>query len=219
MLRNNWSEMHTQPLQYGKKPIYIHCMSQTIAKTLNNNYLRVFFVLTFLALVVLFFTACGHSSNTCQELDWYEIGRQDGTRGANSPTDRKIEVACKASDQSLSEALYNNGFDYGAAEYCTPQNGFELGRLGKRAASICPPLLRDEFTKAYLQGKRATEIESARLEVSRRMQNLEAKLSDKSIDLVRRGLMNGEKLELQSKDETLAAEAESISSALSSVRK
>ncbi|OFZ19170.1 MAG: hypothetical protein A2Z20_02280 [Bdellovibrionales bacterium RBG_16_40_8] len=95
----------------------------------------------FVWLTSLLFIACAHTtSNRCQELDWYEIGRQDGANGLESLARRQVKTICQNSDQSLSEALYHNGFDAGVAQFCTTKKGFELGRTGAKLVEVCPVL-------------------------------------------------------------------------------
>ena len=167
--------------------------------------------------VVLLFAACTHTQHTasggCQELDWYELGRQDGTQGSQA-TRRSVAAVCDESDQSLSEALYNNGFDAGVSQYCAPQNGFELGRSGQPiVAGVCPNLQQEEFVQRYEQGQRFTRLEKQSQDIERRIQSLESHLSNKSVELTRRGLLNGEKIQLQEKKKMLDAELNAISQA------
>ena len=167
--------------------------------------------LTKLSLALLFLASCAHQPTTCQELDWYEIGRQDGSNIQNGKGRRTIAPTCEDSDTSLSEALYNNGFDSSIAQYCTPQNGYELG-LTKQISKedLCPPLLRDEFAISYKQGLRANQIKSEQQHISNKLETLDIALGDKSIEIVKRGLLSGEKIELLEKTKALDTELENI---------
>ncbi len=166
--------------------------------------------LALVSLVILFFSACSHGptvATTCQELDWYELGRQDGAKGPKARrNERTVTAHCADSDTSLNEALYHNGFDAGVAHYCTPQNGFELGRSGQPAADICPPLTRAEFLAQHKRGVRFSQIETTQIEIESRLNHLDAQLSDNSLDIARRGLISGEKLELLEKKKQLTKE-------------
>jgi hypothetical protein len=114
------------------------------------------------ALIIFNIIGCGTTPNErCQEVDWYEIGRTDGTKGIFKNQRRDIKVQCKDSDVSLAEAFYNNGFDTGMTDSCLPKNGFELGKLSRKVdADNCPPVLRDKFNVAYKIGLKYSEIEN-----------------------------------------------------------
>jgi len=172
----------------------------------------------FFGLVVLFFTACAQTAPVaCQEVDWYELGRQDGAKGhtgENLKGRRQVTAVCEDSDPSLNEAFYNNGFDAGVAQYCSPQNGFELGHAGLAVADICPPLAREDFTQHVEQGRRLAQIENEKQNIDTRLLALNKQSalekSDKSVDIARRGLLNGEKLELLQKKKLLEQSATNI---------
>src|SRR5262245_5768070 len=99
--------MEKLTLNLNKNHTYILLMNKILISPLN----KVLLVTTFVALITLFFTACSTAPKPCQELDWYEIGRQDGSRGISDNNRRTIGVVCPSSDESMAEALYNNGFD------------------------------------------------------------------------------------------------------------
>jgi Protein of unknown function (DUF2799) len=196
-----------------KLTLNIH-KNHTYILFMENNKLspayKVLLVTGFVALITLFFTACSSTPKPCQELDWYEIGRQDGSRGLADNSRRTIGVACPASDESMAEALYNNGFDAGASQYCTRANGFELGRTNTIVADICPPLLKEFFAKGYAQGKRFNDLQKQKSELDRRIEALDDALEDKSIEIVKRGLASGEKIELEARARSIATEIESL---------
>jgi hypothetical protein len=148
--------------------------------------LKVTTTLSLLILSALFLVACASSQapKSCQELDWYELGRRDGNKAgaerqvASRDSRREVKAVCEESDQSLSEALYNNGFDAGRAQY-------------NNQASA-----------------QMTEEHDA---VRSRLAVINAQLEDKSIDVVRRGLIRGEKLELEQKIKKLETQIQAAS--------
>ena len=166
----------------------------------------------------LFLGGCAHKGQrqVCQELDWYEIGRQDGAMAASEKPQRVVKAQCESSDESLAEALYNNGYDAAITESCTAQAGFDLGHSGRALVSYCPPYLRVDFEAAYGRGVRLAQIEKQHIEVSGRLLKLESLLSDKSIEVVRRGLINGEKIQLSERKQSLESEMRSLRELLGS---
>lgn len=173
--------------------------------------LRSVFPIVFCGFLALVSVGCGHSSKgPCQEVDWYEIGRQDGAKSKGGAPRRPIKLVCEGSDESLAEALYNNGYDSALAQFCTPQVAFELGRTGKPANLNCSPLMQEDFNKSYRQGQRVAEIEKQKAEVAARLQFLDARLQDKSIEIPRRGLLSGEKIELEQKQKVLSEQLSAL---------
>lgn len=198
--------MEKLTLNIHKNHTYILFMEKVELSPLN----KLLIITAFVALITLFFTACSSTPKPCQELDWYEIGRQDGARGMTDNHRRTIGVACPSSDESMAEALYNNGFDAGAAQYCTRENGFELGRMGTNVSDICPPLLKEYFTKGYAQGRRFSELQKIKSELDRRIEAIDEALDDKSVEIAKRGLASGEKIELEAKSNAISQELESL---------
>lgn len=170
--------------------------------------------LIFLCLVAVgFLTACSHTkeqSQVCQELDWYEIGRQDGTKGLNLAESKKVHTFCEGSDQSLAEALYYNGYDAGAAQYCTAENGYELGRTGQKMNAICPPMIKSEFEKSYAQGARYANLTKENLEIERKLKTIEVTLQNQTLEAARLELLKNEKITLAEKKKALESELQAL---------
>lgn len=204
-----WSQLPTQPLRKSKKLLYSLEMVFSSETGIKVSKLSLFFLFS---LIVLFFTACAHKEQKiCQELDWYEIGRQDGASVKENKSRRPIAAVCEDSDQSLSEALYNNGFDSSIATRCTQKNGFALGIANEPPkANLCPPLLHDEFLASYKQGQRYREIQNEKNNIQSKISNIESALKNSSLELAKRGLMSGEKIELLEKVSKLGSELEQI---------
>ena len=169
--------------------------------------MKIFLTLPLLALFAIL--GCASKPQTsCQELDWFELGRQDGSAAKER---RPIKVVCTDSDESLNEALYNNGFDSTISDHCTHESGYALGLAGKPIFSYCPPLLEEEYSQAYEQGVKVMELKKEKTALDQRLLSLEKQLKDKSIDIVRRELMSNEKITLLEKKKQLEAELKNSS--------
>ncbi len=165
-----------------------------------------------------FLPGCAHAPHTkeaCQELDWYEMGRRDGSRGLADNSQRAVKVLCEDTDQSLSEALYQNGFDSGIAQFCTYPVAFEQGRRNQQSSSTtCPLFLRDEFVRGYNNGQKFTALQKNQKEIVRKIETIDQMLKDqsadksidKSTDQMRRAALSGEKIHLEQERQALEAE-------------
>ncbi len=164
-------------------------------------------------LFAFFAIACGHTDKpaaNCQELDWYEIGRRDGSKGLDFAGHKEVKTVCAQSDHSTQEALYNNGFDSGIAQFCSPENAFEIGRSGQKLNNICPPMLKAAFAKRYEEGRRVEELTKMNHEIDRKLRYIDLNLSDRTVELARQELLKNEKLVLVAKKKSLESELQAL---------
>jgi hypothetical protein len=132
---------------------------------------------------ILLFQGCASSpvvsNGHCQEPDWYSIGLQDA--GRDLAVRQKVQVMCADSDESLSEAIYNNGFDSGIANRCTYRNGWVTGRGGSEQKLSCPLITQDEFDRGLMDGLRVYRLREHEVSVLNQIQDLQV-LLDKSAE-------------------------------------
>lgn len=132
----------------------------------------------------------------CQNLDWYEIGRQDGVNGESLKILADHRRACDGAEIPPDEDLYVNGRNAGLVEYCSPQGGLEAGKAGKVYELVCPDHLQAEFMPAYEVGRRIHLLEKDNAEIERRIGDIFSRLS-------KRGTRASEQSSLQSSLEDL----------------
>lgn len=183
-------------------------------KTQNLNSTPLYLLFSVLLFTILGCTHTEKLAQSCQEIDWYEIGRQNGTKGLELANLKPVRVICKDSDQSLAEALYYNGFDAGVVQYCTPENGFELGRNNREIKNVCPVMLNAAFQKRYYQGRRFAELTRQSQELNKKMQNLETTINNHSIETAKRDLLSTEKIELSLKLKNIQDELQSLNTSI-----
>ena len=112
--------------------------------------------------VVLLQVGCASSSSSntsitktnCGSMDWFEYGRRDGSKGAPKEQIDSYRKLCGNEFDSSSETLYVNGRNSGLVEYCSPQNGFEIGRMGAAYLYVCPSLMEPAFINEMRRGQR-----------------------------------------------------------------
>lgn len=89
----------------------------------------------------------------CRLADWHAIGYEDGVLGASASHIGKRREACADHGIKPNLAAYRQGRDEGLREYCTPANGYRLGRNGRSLSSACPVELQGNFSNAYREGR------------------------------------------------------------------
>ena len=109
---------------------------------------------TLWALVLpVFFAGCAAMSDTeCRIGDWYGAGLKDGQAGKTSQLAAYAE-ACQKVGVTTNLTQYNQGREQGLLSYCTPQNGYRVGRDGAGYAGVCSPALQAAFLPQYELGR------------------------------------------------------------------
>lgn len=117
---------------------------------------------------------------TCEQADWYELGRRDGSQG--TPTDRltQHQKDCAKSFNPDWETVYTNGRNAGLVEYCEPKNAYELGRMGVAYHYVCPSTVEPPFLLSYRKGQDARELEIQN-------QKLDEQINDTTQKLIQSG--------------------------------
>lgn len=119
--------------------------------------IKYLFLLTFVPFLL---SGCETMSrDDCAVADWYQTGYKDG--GEGRPRGRIEEHArtCGQAGIGVDRVRYLAGHDQGVLYYCTPGNGYRMGREGRTYADVCPPHLAPGFLEPYRYGR---EIYSSR---------------------------------------------------------
>ena len=106
-------------------------------------------VQTFVACACLLVVAsCAQlSEDECANLNWHATGLADATAGIpSSEVDRRLSVCGEYSSQAV-RSLYDAGYQAGLAEYCSRDNGFEVGKNGDEYLGMCPAIFEAEFLR------------------------------------------------------------------------
>lgn len=117
-------------------------------------------ILTILALVTALSGCVSKPEKaSCDQRDWFELGRSDGARGTTSDKLNRHREDCGPKPRSDWDTMYANGRNAGLVEYCSPENALELGKSGIPYLYVCPVTMEQEFLKGYRKGQRARELE------------------------------------------------------------
>jgi hypothetical protein len=115
---------------------------------------------------------------TCNQTDWFELGRQDGASGLSSRLKVHREECGKFFDK-MNEGLYATGYNNGLTEYCSSDNGFAIGKSGLKPTLNCPPPMDQTFLAAIQRGQEARDLEENIRRLDREISSLNQKLKTK----------------------------------------
>ncbi len=96
------------------------------------------------------------NAQECQTTDWALLGHEDGNEGHSLEMLGKHQESCQRYNLFVDREAYHSGYKKGReayiARYCTPQNGYQIGRKGKDYKNICPAEQQVAFVQAYEEG-------------------------------------------------------------------
>ncbi len=128
---------------------------------------------------------------SCQEADWFELGRREGAQGLNYKyLNANIPLVCQQSDPVLYKKLYLSGYNQGLVEFCRPEIAFELGRSGRDYNPICPSDYQATFFDFYQRGKRFLELEATNIELNKRISQLSQKIQGEPLSKTQKQVHN-----------------------------
>ncbi len=160
--------------------------------------LRVFSLIA----IAISLSACASKSVDragCDQRDWYELGRHDGAQGSTNDQLSKYSSDCRRLRPDW-ESMYANGRNAGLVEYCTSENGFELGRMGITYMYVCPSQLEPAFLSGYRKGQRARALEIENKNLDTKIDLMTEKLDQASQEF-ERGQLARELKQLRAKRE------------------
>ena len=142
----------------------------------------------FIAVSLLMISACAGRNEKagCDQRDWYETGRRDGSQGATLDRMDAYKKECTAQFNSNSETMYTNGRNAGLVEYCAPDNSYELGRMGLSYMYVCPSTTENAFLIGYRRGQSARKLEIENQKLDSEIDTLLSKLNQEESNYARR---------------------------------
>ena len=131
------------------------------------NVLQRIFAFLFVAVLSGCASQPSLTQNQCVAGDWQTVGYRDGATGASSTRLLTHQEACGEYGIIPSREAYLAGWHNGIADYCNPDNAYELGLRGRTATSLCPSHLRAAFADAYSDGYRQYKVRQEILDLER----------------------------------------------------
>lgn len=135
---------------------------------------------------------------SCEGTNWFELGRQAGRQGQPLKEEWNLESIC-GQDRTLYQqkfAILETGYQSGLSEFCSPENAFNLGRLGLEKQANCPERFQENYSKAFNQGLRYAQLEKSSLDTDKRIEKISDELGYAGLSLAKRALREGQRLEL-----------------------
>jgi len=137
---------------------------------------RVFIIV----LLFIFMNGCATlSKEDCTKGNWFSIGKEDGKYGrTNDYIDKHVE-ACSEYKVEPNFITYEKGRNEGLKIYCTPHNGFKLGKNLDVYNGVCPDKLKDSFLTTYVAGVEYAKnyLEENEVGIKREIRSVESNLS------------------------------------------
>jgi len=93
------------------------------------------------------------SKAECLQANWYLIGLDDGQQGLLPERLSQHRKACAKHEVSADFVEYSRGRIEGLEEFCTHNNGFRVGELGRAYSGACPTKTEQEFLSGYRVGR------------------------------------------------------------------
>ncbi|OOF08321.1 DNA repair protein [Salinivibrio sp. PR5] len=90
------------------------------------------------------------SPEECKTADWYNVGYQNGLNGNAPGIIHSYTEDCKKSGVTPNLAQWIEGFDDGTIIYCSPDNGYTVGREGRDYYGVCSS---KQFLENYQLGR------------------------------------------------------------------
>ncbi|WP_043320730.1 DUF2799 domain-containing protein [Microbulbifer sp. HZ11] len=113
------------------------------------------------------------SENECQAGLWYERGIEDGARGRSQATVYQIAQKCHEYGVRTDTTAWMRGHEEGVEQYCTPENGFVVGRRGRDYEGVCTGPTADLFLANYERGLAVYQAEQQYAALANRYEDAE----------------------------------------------
>ena len=84
------------------------------------------------------------------------MGLDQGKRGLNNLSEN-IRKVCITNDKTVNLEAYQAGFKIGWSIFCSPSNGYQMGKKADLYKSFCPDDKEDLFREKFLIGKKVNE--------------------------------------------------------------
>jgi hypothetical protein len=109
------------------------------------------------------------NEDECSVTDWRILGSGDGAAGRPQTYVANHQKACSKYGIPVDVALWQSGWNEGIRQYCTPQNGLQIGERGTGSVNSCPADLSYSFREGYDVGRQVYSARSERDRIQREL--------------------------------------------------
>jgi hypothetical protein len=104
----------------------------------------------------------------CAGVDVYALGRQDGAKGLPSPEHAAADELgqCVPERGSRAMRIYKTGRNSGLVEYCSRENGYNVGKSDQSYFFVCPEFMEPRFLSGYHEGVRVRRLQEERQQIA-----------------------------------------------------
>lgn len=107
-----------------------------------------------LAALALTLAACASMNESqCASADWYDRGVRDGSDGRHQDRYQAYNKDCAEFGVQVDSKAWLSGWEIGIDQYCTRDNGYQVGLRGGSYARSCPQASQDTFLAAFQLGE------------------------------------------------------------------
>lgn len=122
------------------------------------------------------------SKKECLREDWRQIGFRDGRNGYSQDRWDGHVKACQRYGSRFDKKAYFESRERGLKRYCTPENGFRVGKNGESYQDVCPSGVEPLFLKQYKLGLEIRRIQQSIASLESEVNRLEGKLQNEELN-------------------------------------
>lgn len=148
----------------------------------NKNYVPSLKHLVIISLSTFLLSSCSNTPKklACSQLDWFELGRQDSGSGEMKQLDRRVN-SCEGILEEKAKSEYLTGYDAGLIEFCSIENAWVIGKMGRAYKNICPKSQEKSFLSHYKKGLQLFSLEKKSANLALEMSSITERLRAKKI--------------------------------------
>lgn len=131
------------------------------------------------------------NEDQCSVTDWQQLGQSDGARGLSPDRIASHREACSKFNIPVDAPAWQAGWQVGIRQYCTFENGVEIGERGTLGSNFCPADQVEDFRLGNRAGKSVADARSQRDATEREVNRLTSALGDEA-DPVQRQVLQAQ---------------------------
>lgn len=116
------------------------------------------------------------SADDCATADWRSLGYQDGADGQTLEKLSQRSKSCQTHGYSPDVPAYNQGRESGLANFCRPENGYDVGLSGHKYEGVCSAFDEGAFLSEYRDGYERYRVKKNVEDARSRVSSLETSL-------------------------------------------
>ncbi|ENM5904709.1 DUF2799 domain-containing protein [Vibrio mimicus] len=158
----------------------------------------------FLLFIPLILSACSSMTpEECRSANWQQIGYLDGQNGTNPAIINDYIKDCREAGVYPDQELWHRGFEQGTVLFCSPDNGYRVGKQGREYYGVCSS---QQFLTNYQQGYQDYLVQKRLDEINKSIADIDLKLNllkDNSDNKQQRKMLQDQRKELISERSSL----------------